>query len=281
MAATIVFIDRVESGRIAVSEKSVNDDARAIGEAIRTRLQAEGILGRNREVLNATDPKSGANYALPIAAGDRVRLFARTNAKFGDGGSGAIGDNGSILEVRSVRHEGLVLRNDKGSDGLVRWESLADPRSGRLRITYGYAMTTNTAQGITSTEHIFVTPRGSQTTDGHRSYVSGSRHRERDYRLTSEGTEKQEVVNRRPLGDPRSVGSADLWMNWARNVSRAPEKLNATDLVREADDARRRAAQDFLKAMARHETRINWQRARSICLPVGNRRVGATDHSLQ
>jgi hypothetical protein len=234
-----------------------NDDARAISEAIRARLQAEGILGRNRKVLDATDPNSGTDYALPIAAGDRVRLFARTNAKFEDGGSGAIGDNGSILEVRSVRHDGLVLRNDKGSEGLARWDSLADPRSGRLRITYGYAMTTNTAQGITSTEHIFVTPRGSQTTDGHRSYVSGSRHRERDYWLTSEGAEKQEVVNRRPLGDPRPVGPADLWMNWARNISRAPEKLNATDLVREADNARRAAARDFLKGLAQHEARLD------------------------
>jgi TrwC relaxase/AAA domain len=232
-----------------------NDDARAIGAAIRTRLQAEGILGRNRKILDATDPNSGADYALPIAAGDRVRLFARTNANLGEGRSGAIGDNGSILEVRSVRRDGLVLRNAKGTEGHVTWASLADPQSGRLRLTYGYAMTTNTAQGITSTEHIFVTPGGSQATDGHRTYVSGSRHRERDYWLTSEGAEKQEVINRRPLGDPRPVGPADLWMNWARNISRAPEKLNATDLVHEADDVRRAAARDFLKGMARHEAR--------------------------
>ena len=233
-----------------------NEDARATGEAIRSRLYADGSLGRNRKILEATDPNSGTDYALPIAIGDRVRLFARTNASLGGGRCGAIGDNGSILEVRSIRREGLVLRNDKGTEGLVRWEVLADPLSGRLRLTYGYAMTTHTAQGITSTEHIFVTPRGSQTTDGHRSYVSGSRHRERDYWLTSEGAEKQEVVNRRPLGDPRPIRAADLWMNWARNISRTPEKLNATDLVREADEARRAAARDFLKGMARHEARL-------------------------
>ena len=230
-----------------------NDDARAIGEAIRVRLQAEGVLRRTRKTLAATDPNSGTDYALPLAVGDRVRLFARTNANFGGGRSGAIGDNGSILAVRAVRKDGLVLRNDKGSEGLVRWESLADRQSGRLRLTYGYAMTTNTAQGITSTEHIFVTPRGSQTTDGHRSYVSGSRHRERDYWLTSEGAEKQEVANRRPLGDPRPIGAADLWTNWARNIGRTPETLNATDLVHQADTVRRAAAQGFLEGMARHE----------------------------
>ncbi len=232
-----------------------NDDARAIGEAIRTRLQAAGTLDRDRRTLAATDPNTGASYALPLAVGDRVRLFNRTNASLGDGRSGAIGDNGSILEVRALRQTGLVLRNDKGTEGLVRWETLADPRSGRLRLTYGYAMTTHTAQGITSTEHIFVTPRGSQATDGHKSYVSGSRHRERDYWLTSEGAEKQEVANRRPLGDPRPIITADLWTNWARNLSRAPEKLNATDLVHQADAVRRAAAGDFLKGMARQEAR--------------------------
>lgn len=232
-----------------------NEDARAIGEAIRARLQAEGALGRRAKILAATDPNSGADYALPIAIGDRVRLFARTNASLRDGRSGVIGDNGSILEVRAMRRSGLVLRNDKGSEGLVRWETLADSRSGRLRLTYGYAMTTNTAQGITSTEHLFVTPRGAQGTDGHRSYVSGSRHRERDWWLTSEGAERQEVANRRPLGDPRPIGMADLWTNWARNLSRMPRKLNATDLVRQANEARRAAARGFLEGMARHETR--------------------------
>lgn len=113
-------------------------------------------------------------------------------------------------------------------------------------------MTTHTAQGITSTEHIFVAPRGSQTTDGRRSYVSGSRHRERDYWLTSEGTERREVINRRPLGDPRLLGSADLWMNRAGSISRTPEKLNAADLVRQADEARQAAARDFLNGIARH-----------------------------
>ncbi|HTU56009.1 MAG TPA: MobF family relaxase [Acetobacteraceae bacterium] len=233
-----------------------NDDARAIGEAIRVRLQAAGELGRNRRVLEATDPNAGADYKLPLAIGDRVRLFSRTNASLGDGRAGVIGDNGSILEVRSIRPTGLVLRNEKGTEGLVRWETLADPRTGRMLLTYGYATTTNTAQGATSTEHLFVTPAGSQATDGHKTYVSGSRHRERDYWLTSEGAEKQEVVNRRPLGDPRPVREPDLWMNWARNINRRPEKLNATDIVTEADRARRATAWHFLEGLARHEAKL-------------------------
>jgi len=243
-----------------------NDDARAIGEAIRARLQAAGELGRNRRVLEASDPNAGTDYKLPLAIGDRIRLFRRTNASLGEGRSGVIGDNGSLLEVSAIRPAGLVLRNEKGTEGLVRWETLADVRTGRVLLTYGYAMTTNTAQGVTSTEHVFVTPGGSQATEGHKAYVSGSRHRERDYWLTSEGAEKQEVVNRRPLGDPRPVREPDLWMNWARNIGRRPEKLNATDIVSQADQVRRDAARDFLKGLARHEAKLENGARRDVLL---------------
>ena len=234
-----------------------NDDARAIGEAIRAQRQATGELGRDRRSLEATDPNSGTNYKLRIAVGDRVRLFSRTNANLGNGRAGVIGDNGSVLEVRAVRPDGLILRSEKGTEGLVKWETLADRRTGRALLTYGYAMTTNTAQGVTSSEHIFVTPAGSQATEGHKTYVSGSRHRERDYWLTSEGAEKQEVINRRPLGDPRPVREPDLWMNWARNIGRRPEKLNAMDIVAEADRTRRETAQHFVKGLARHEAKLD------------------------
>ncbi|EGO93211.1 Aldehyde dehydrogenase, partial (plasmid) [Acidiphilium sp. PM] len=187
--------------------------------------------------------------------GEKIRLFARTNAAMLDGGKGAIGDNGSILEITSIRDEGLVLRNDHGREGFVKWDTLADKETGRMRLAYGYAMTTNTAQGITTTEHIFVTPGGSQTTDGFKTYVSGSRHRERDYWLTSEGAERQEIAGRRPLGDPRPIRENDIWTNWTRNIARQPQKTNALDLVKLGEEARRNAARAFLKGLAADEKR--------------------------
>ncbi len=44
-------------------------------------------------------------------------------------------------------------------------------------------------------------------------------------------------------------------MNWARNIGHRPEKLNATDIVSQADQARRETAQRFLKGLARHEAK--------------------------
>ncbi|WP_346726639.1 MobF family relaxase [Acidiphilium multivorum] len=232
-----------------------NQDARAIGEAIRQRLLASGELGQSRMTLAAIDKNTGEHYAMPIAIGEKIRLFARTNAAMLDGSKGAIGDNGSILEITAIRDEGLVLRNDHGREGFVKWDTLADKESGRMRLAYGYAMTTNTAQGITTTEHIFVTPGGSQTTDGFKTYVSGSRHRERDYWLTSEGAERQEIAGHRPLGDPRPIRQHDIWTNWTRNIARQPEKTNALDLVKIGEEARRNAARAFLKGLAADEKR--------------------------
>lgn len=172
-----------------------------------------------------------------------------------DGAKGAIGDNGSILEITAIRDEGLVLRNDHGREGFVKWDTLADKETGRMRLAYGYAMTTNTAQGIATTEHIFVTSGGSQTTDGFKTYVSGSRHRERDYWLTSEGAERREIESRRPLGDPRPIREHDIWTNWTRNIARQPEKTNALDLVKLGEEVRRNAARAFLKGLAADEKR--------------------------
>ncbi len=180
-----------------------NEDARAIGQAIRAQLQGTGELGANRKTLAGIDPNTGTSYAMPVAIGEPVRLFARTNAAMADGSKGAIGDNGSILTITGFKRDGVVLRNDKGIEGVVKWDTLADKKTGRMRLTYGYAMTTNTAQGDTTTEHIFVTAGGSKTTDGFKTYVLGSRHRERDYWLTSEWAEKQEISARpRNPADP-------------------------------------------------------------------------------
>ncbi|MGC9272230.1 MAG: MobF family relaxase, partial [Acidiphilium sp.] len=240
---------------ITISAPS-NEDARAIGEAIRTRLQATGELGRNRKTLAGIDPNTGTSYAMPVAIGERVRLFARSNAAMLDGGKGAIGDNGSILTITGFKRDGVVLRNDKGREGVVKWETLADKKTGRMRLAYGYAQTTNTAQGDTTTEHIFVTPGGSKTTDGFKTYVSGSRHRERDYWVTSEGAEKQEISVRRPLGDPRPVTVHDQWDNWVRNISKRPEKTNATDIITTADQTRRTMARSFLDGVTRREKQV-------------------------
>ena len=56
-----------------------NSDARAIAAAIRHHRRAAGELGPDQVQLSACD-QAGDTFDLPLAVGDRVRLFSRTNA---------------------------------------------------------------------------------------------------------------------------------------------------------------------------------------------------------
>ena len=73
--------ERIEANRadpdfkLSVSAPT-NADAREIGAAIRTERQRQGEIGPDIMVLDATD-RYGETYKLPIAIGDRVRLYDR------------------------------------------------------------------------------------------------------------------------------------------------------------------------------------------------------------
>jgi hypothetical protein len=213
-----------------------------------------GGLHSDARVLKAID-QTGATYDLPIAIGDRVRLFDRVGASFGPGRGGVIGHNGSVLDVLDVRYEGLRLRNASGKDGLVRWDSLRHATSNRVRLTYGDVLTINTAQGVTSTEHIDVMPAGSRAVNAFKAYVAESRHRRATWLITSDGAERDEIMNRRPLGDPRPIENRDVWDNMARNLSRRPEKESALTFLRRAQQVRRGAARGFQRGLQPGEAR--------------------------
>ena len=87
-----------------------------------------GELGPDAVVVKAAD-QTGAAYDLPLAVGDRVRLFARTNASYPDKSRGIIGNNGSVLELRGIDAGGVTLRNAQGREGLVKWGTLRDQES--------------------------------------------------------------------------------------------------------------------------------------------------------
>ena len=135
---------------------------------------------------------------------------------------GNIGRNGTVLEIIAIDAAGLTLKNDAGREGVVAWETLRDEPSGRIQLAYGDALTTNTAQGTTVTEHIHAMPGGSKLVSAFGAYTSGSRHREQSFIVTSEGAERAEVIGRRPLGDQREIGHGDLLNNIVRNFAQQP-----------------------------------------------------------
>lgn len=231
-----------------------NSDARAIGAAIREQRRAMGSLGADFVRIQATD-QAGASYDLPLAVGDRVRLFDRATAKFTEGTHGNIGNNGSVLEVLGIGAEGLTLRSAGGREGVVKWDTLRDRMSGRVRLSYGDAMTIDAAQGLTSSEHISAMPSGSKAVDAFKGYVAASRHRKATWIVTSDGAERQEIAGRRPLGDLRPLREVDVWENMGRNLSRTPEKSSALAFLERATNVRRGAVRDLQAGLQPAEQR--------------------------
>jgi len=266
-----------------------NADARAIGAAIREYRREAGEMGPDRVVLDACD-QLGGTYALPLAVGDRVRLFARTNAAYADRSRGIIGNNGSVLTVRDIDAAGVTLRNAQGREGLVKWDTLRDPSNGRIRLSYGDVLTIDAAQGLTSTEHIQAMPGGTQAVTGYKAYTAASRHRVASYIVTSDGAERREIAARRPLGDPRPIREADVWANMARNLARQPEMPAALDLLARAHRLHRGAARALQAGLHPAEQRAaeglerttlthTWQRRRVVEHLAGmTERLGSLVH---
>ena len=205
-----------------------NAEAHEISMAIRERRRAMGEIGNDRMTIAATDSASARSYSMPLAEGDRVRLFKRTNASFRQTGRhGNIGQNGSVVEIISISDSGLTVRTQSGVEGVIAWKALRDEKTGRVQLAYGDALTTNTAQGSTVTEHIHAMPSGTRLVTAFGAYTSGSRHREQSFIVTSEAAERSEIVDRRPLGDRRPVTRSDILDNMARNLSRqAGERIS-------------------------------------------------------
>ncbi|SEG69601.1 TrwC relaxase [Methylobacterium sp. 190mf] len=245
-------------------------DARAVAEAMRRRRQAEGTRGPEVACLDAVD-QAGAVFELPVALGDKIRLFRRT---YGRGaGRGAIGVNGSLLTVRGVERAGLVLRATSGREALVPWTALRDRETGKILIGQGDCLTVDSAQGATAEECILALPRGSEGMDAARFYVAASRHRSRSWVVLGESAERRAVAGRRPLGDARPVRPTDLWSHAAATFSRRPASETALDLMERAHVARRAAEDVFRLGLMRIETRRARGEAPTILPAQARRRV--------
>jgi len=129
-----------------------------------------------------------------------------------------------------VDDAGLHLKTANDKVGFVAWSALKDEK-GRIKLTYGDCLTVDSAQGITSDEHIMAMPGGSAGVTGFKNYVAASRHRNNAWLVTSKAAEMREIADRRPMGTDPAVTDADIWANVTRNLSRMPAKENATAML--------------------------------------------------
>jgi hypothetical protein len=206
-----------------------NADAADISQAVRARLKARGEIGNDEMLYQAIDQR-GETYDLPLATGDRVRLFRQT-AAFIDGKRGTIGNNGDLVEIVGRTEQGLRLRDQKGRVGAVEWRRLLDPETKRLFLGFGDALTIDSAQGITSGEHINALPRGSAGITAFKAYTAESRHISQVWTMVSEAAVHEAVKTSRPLGDDKPVTIDDLWGQVAEDMSQKPYKSLGVDLL--------------------------------------------------
>ena len=258
--------ERVEGDAEMTVSAPTNADARAVALAIREQRRAMGQVGADLVTVDATsrsryNPGVGEDYDMQLAVGDRVRLYERATATFtaADGSGrtthGNIGNNGSVLEVRGIAPQGLTLRNGAGREGLVRWDTLRDGESGRIRLGWGDALTIDAAQGSTVGRHILAMPSGSAGVNGYQGYTAGSRHRDETLIVVGDAAERREITARRPRGDFRPIGEGDVWDNVARNLSRKPERSSALAFLDRAANVRRGTVRVFEGELERMERR--------------------------
>ena len=252
------YLARRDALRAAGSRRGVtvtaptNADAAAISGAIRDRLRARGELGRDEVVHAAVDPR-GARYVLPIATGDRLRLFRRTSGTV-DGKRAHLGSNGQVVEVVGRNAAGLRLRVAGGRGGPVvhvAWDRLTDRESGRLLLGFGHCLTIDSAQGITSGEHINALPRGSAGVTAFKAYVAESRHVSQVWTMVGEAAERATEAASRPLGDPRPVTAEHLWARVGRNLGEKPYKPLGMDLLAQVRRDQQAACRSFIRGRER------------------------------
>ena len=216
-----------------------NADAREIGAAIRAERRRAGEVGDDLKILDATD-RSGDTYQLALAIGDRVRLFDRVHDARLPGRKSVLASNGEVVEIRELSDEGMLVRNAAGAEGLVAWRKIQARFGASVRLSYGYAMTVDTAQGSTATEHIHALPGGSAATHGFKAYTALSRHQRTTWIVIDEAAERRRLAARVMLGQKSEIHEHDVWRNIGENLSRRPEKQSALAMLRPAPKDQRR-----------------------------------------
>ena len=232
---------------------ATNEQARTVGMAIRENRQAAGEISRAGTTLKARDPNSGESFDLPVAAGDKLRMFTRTHDADTRGQRKYLSANGDVLEVLEVLSDGLRVRNAKEGEvieGRITWAQMKPwraPKNDPVMATYGYAVTIDTAQSRTETASITAFVDGTAQVMGTKGYTALSRHTHEAHIVASDAAERRAIVGRQMLGTHETPSQEDVVRNIANNLSRFARRENATDLIERAVDVQRGMVRNFLR----------------------------------
>ena len=222
--------NRADPGFKLTVSTPTNADAREIGAAIRAERRRAGEIGDDAKILDATD-RNGDTYRLALAVGDRVRLYDRVHDARVPGRKTVLANNGEVVEIRALTDKGMIVRNDAGALGLVAWRKIQARQDAPVRLSYGYAMTVDTAQGSTAIEHIHAMPAGSHAIHGFKAYTAASRHERTTWIVVDEASERRHLASRSMIGQRPEIHEPDVWRQIGENLSRQPQKASALDML--------------------------------------------------
>lgn len=154
-----------DTSRIALAHRRV--DVRAINDAIRSALHAEGLLAKGVPPGGEIDYET-VNGKRAFASGDRIVLLQNNrdlNVK-----------NGMLGTVEAVEPDAIQIRLDGSSGGHNDNRVLILPAKDYRSFDHGYATTIHKAQGATVDRSFVI---ASASMDRHLTYVAMTRHRHR------------------------------------------------------------------------------------------------------
>jgi len=129
-----------------------------------------------------------------------------------------VGSNGDVVEVLGQTLDHLRVRTKHGKVADIEWRRMADSATNRLMLGFGHALTIDSAQGVTSDEHINALPRGTAGVTGFTTYVAESRSRGTTWTVISEAAIHEAERHRQALGEITPITTDSLWAHAAEEV---------------------------------------------------------------
>jgi hypothetical protein len=203
-----------------------NQDAHVIDLAIRDEMREMGWLSGDERIVTVSMRGERSAQKLALSSGDKVRVFNRVWAE----DKQHFASNGDVITILKTSADGLTARNGEGREAFLSWRKF-QPEGGPPQLSYGYCLTIDASQGITSDEHIDALPDGSHMTQGLKGYTAESRHHDTTWLVVNEAAERRQIAGRLPVGEYRRICKDDVWRNVAGNLSQQPIKASALEVL--------------------------------------------------
>jgi hypothetical protein len=239
------------NGKCTISAPT-NHDVLSISRGMRSKLRGVGRLGDDVARLKVVDT-AGNQTNLDIAIGDKLMLLKKTQGVVeGSNLRRDVGYNGSLVELVDIdrENEKIIVKTQTGKIFRVRLANLKDKETGRLMLGYGYALTIDKAQGITSDNHINALLAGTDAIDAKKFYVNESRHRKRCVTMLDREAELENIKRKLAIGVKLPPEPEEALREYSiANIEKCALKMNAVDFV-DAGGVKAMNAAEFARALA-------------------------------